>query len=153
MLPLPSIPIYSHVYYIYHKLMTSTKLGPPLVRAATGEELTAEELGGAKVHCSISGCTDYHTYSEEEAMKVMRNVIASLNLSPAQRKCIPEEPPLYGDTSEEFSKLIPTSPDAEWPIVHVSSDYMYCKYDINLFPRPLPVFQCASLKNWEWSAR
>ena len=44
--------------------------GPPLVRAATGEVLTAEELGGARVHCSISGCTDYHTHSEEEAMKV-----------------------------------------------------------------------------------
>lgn len=46
--------------------------GPPLVRAATGEVLTAEELGGATVHCGISGCTDYHTNSEEEAMQVRK---------------------------------------------------------------------------------
>ena len=46
--------------------------GPPLVRAATGEVLTAEELGGATVHCGISGCTDYHTNSEEEAMLVRK---------------------------------------------------------------------------------
>ena len=90
-----------------------------MVRAATGEVLTAEELGGAKVHCSISGCTDYHTHSEEEAMQVTRSIVASLNLTPAKKRRVPEEPPLYGDTSEEFSKLLPTTLETEWPVYHV----------------------------------
>ena len=94
--------------------------GPPLVRAATGEVLTAEELGGAKVHCSISGCTDHHTFSEEEAMKVTRSVVASLNLTAANSKCGPVEPPLYEDTDQEFSKLIPTTLQGDWPTYHVS---------------------------------
>ena len=95
--------------------------GPPLVRAATGEVLTAEELGGAKVHCSISGCTDYHTHSEEEAMGVARGIVASLNLTPAERRGLsPVEDPLYRDSNEEFSKLLPTSLEGKWPMHHVS---------------------------------
>lgn len=95
--------------------------GPPLVRAATGEVLTAEELGGAKVHCSISGCTDYHTFSEEEAMDVTRSIVATLNLKVAgERGRVSTEPPLYSDTSEEFAKLLPTSPDSQLPVYHVS---------------------------------
>ena len=95
--------------------------GPPLVRAATGEVLTAEELGGAKVHCSISGCTDYHTHSEEEAMEVTRSIVATLNLTPAESRRGDVEPPLYSDTSEEFSKILPTTPESEWPVYHVSN--------------------------------
>ena len=61
--------------------------GPPLVRAATGEVLTAEELGGATVHCSISGCTDYHTHSEEEAMKVTRLYIRDSYIEISFSRC------------------------------------------------------------------
>ena len=94
--------------------------GPPLVKAATGEVLTEEELGGATVHCSISGCTDHHTHSEEEALQVTRSIVSSLNLEPAQSRCGQEEVPLYDNTNEEFAKLLPTSPEGEWPIYHVS---------------------------------
>ena len=38
--------------------------GPPLVEAATGEKVTAEELGGATLHCSVSGCADYFAADE-----------------------------------------------------------------------------------------
>lgn len=52
--------------------------GPPLVKAATGEEVTAEELGGAKVHTEISGVADYLAKSEIHALSIARSCIASL---------------------------------------------------------------------------
>ena len=49
------------------------------LQAATGEEIGAEELGGADVHCGISGCTDHYAASEEEGMAITRSIVASLN--------------------------------------------------------------------------
>lgn len=53
--------------------------GPPLVKAATGEEVSAEDLGGAIVHTSISGVSDHFANDEEEAFVITRNIIESLN--------------------------------------------------------------------------
>ena len=53
--------------------------GPPLVKAATGEEVSAEELGGAKVHTSQSGVADHFAEDEEEALEITRNIIENLN--------------------------------------------------------------------------
>lgn len=53
--------------------------GPPLVKAATGEVVTAEELGGADVHCKISGVADHYANDEEHAFKIARNSVANLN--------------------------------------------------------------------------
>jgi 3-methylcrotonyl-CoA carboxylase beta subunit len=53
--------------------------GPPLVKAATGEEVTAEELGGADVHCRISGVADYYAENDEHALQMARNIVANLN--------------------------------------------------------------------------
>ncbi len=53
--------------------------GPPLVKAATGEEVTAEELGGAVVHTSKSGVADHFAESEEEGLEMVRNVVETLN--------------------------------------------------------------------------
>jgi len=50
--------------------------GPPLVKAATGEEITAEELGGADVHSRISGVVDYVANSEEEALQLARRLMS-----------------------------------------------------------------------------
>ncbi len=52
--------------------------GPPLVKAATGEEVTAEELGGADVHCRISGVADYYANDDQHALQLARQVIANL---------------------------------------------------------------------------
>ena len=46
--------------------------GPPLVKAATGEEVTAEELGGADVHTRISGVADHFAQNDEHAMEIVR---------------------------------------------------------------------------------
>src|SRR5258705_7024850 len=53
--------------------------GPPLVKAATGEEVTPEELGGAEVHSRVSGVTDHMAGNEEEALAIVRNIVANLN--------------------------------------------------------------------------
>ena len=54
--------------------------GPPLVKAATGEVVTAENLGGADVHCSQSGVADYYANNDEHALRLTRDIIKNLNL-------------------------------------------------------------------------
>lgn len=54
--------------------------GPPLVKAATGEVVSAEELGGADVHCSTSGVTDHLALDEPHALQIGRQVEASCQL-------------------------------------------------------------------------
>ena len=52
--------------------------GPPLVRAATGEEVTAEELGGAEVHCRESGVSDYFAADDADAIRIVRGILECL---------------------------------------------------------------------------
>jgi 3-methylcrotonyl-CoA carboxylase beta subunit len=56
--------------------------GPPLVKAATGEEVSAEDLGGAVVHTSKSGVADHFAENEEEALAKCRDIVATLNYQP-----------------------------------------------------------------------
>jgi 3-methylcrotonyl-CoA carboxylase beta subunit len=58
--------------------------GPPLVKAATGEVVTAEELGGGEVHTRISGVADHLAENDEHALQIVRDIVATL----------PESPPL-----------------------------------------------------------
>jgi len=53
--------------------------GPPLVKAATGEEVTAEELGGADVHTRLSGVADYYAEDDEQALEMCRTIVSTLN--------------------------------------------------------------------------
>ena len=53
--------------------------GPPLVKAATGEEVTAEELGGGEMHSRISGVTDHLASTEASALQVARHIVSNLN--------------------------------------------------------------------------
>ncbi len=54
--------------------------GPPLVKAATGEEVTDEELGGADVHCKISGVSDHYAQNDEHALDITRNIVENFGL-------------------------------------------------------------------------
>lgn len=63
--------------------------GPPLVKAATGEEVSAEDLGGAIVHTQKSGVADHFAENEEEALSKCRDIIASLNYHPTHPGKIP----------------------------------------------------------------
>src|ERR687894_826096 len=53
--------------------------GPPLVKAATGEEVTAEELGGADVHTRLSGVADYFAEDDDHAVYQARTIVSTLN--------------------------------------------------------------------------
>jgi 3-methylcrotonyl-CoA carboxylase beta subunit/propionyl-CoA carboxylase len=53
--------------------------GPPLVKAATGEEVTAEELGGADVHTRLSGVADYFAEDDDHALQLARTIVSTLN--------------------------------------------------------------------------
>lgn len=80
--------------------------GPPLVKAATGEEVSAEELGGADVHCRISGVTDHYALNDEHAIQMVRNIAGNLN-RPVKRELDMSEPedPYYDP--EELYGIIP----------------------------------------------
>ncbi|HEY7833152.1 MAG TPA: carboxyl transferase domain-containing protein [Ktedonobacterales bacterium] len=70
--------------------------GPPLVKAATGEEVSAEDLGGADVHSRTSGVTDHYALNDEHALAIVRSIVSHLN----RRKYLPwelrePEPPRY----------------------------------------------------------
>jgi len=80
--------------------------GPPLVKAATGEVVTAEELGGADVHTRISGVADHLAEDDAHALEIARDIVA--HLGPAQRATVEyatPEPPRY-DPAEIYG-LIP----------------------------------------------
>jgi acetyl-CoA carboxylase carboxyltransferase component len=68
--------------------------GPPLVKAATGEEVTAEELGGADVHTRLSGVADYLAEDDEHALQIVRTIVSTLNTvkMPPADVAPPEEP-------------------------------------------------------------
>src|SRR5689334_13814283 len=53
--------------------------GPPLVKAATGETVSAEELGGAEVHTRQSGVADHYALNDDHALDIVRNIVANLN--------------------------------------------------------------------------
>jgi 3-methylcrotonyl-CoA carboxylase beta subunit len=59
--------------------------GPPLVKSATGEEVTAENLGGADLHTRESGVADHFAEDEPEALRMVRNVVENLNVKPKHR--------------------------------------------------------------------
>ena len=74
--------------------------GPPLVKAATGEEVSAEELGGAMVHTTISGVADHLAEDDHHALRICRNLFESFPKPVRQELDVaePEEP--YYDEEE-----------------------------------------------------
>ncbi|ENF8746865.1 methylcrotonoyl-CoA carboxylase [Vibrio fluvialis] len=76
------IPAMADVSIIVKQQGTIFLAGPPLVKAATGEVVTDEELGGADVHCKKSGVADYYADDDAHALALARQAIASTNQSP-----------------------------------------------------------------------
>jgi acetyl-CoA carboxylase carboxyltransferase component len=83
--------------------------GPPLVKAATGQDVTAEELGGADVHTRRSGVADHYATSDEHALAIVREIIRNLDPPlPSPWELAPPEAPsldpgdLYGLVPEDF---------------------------------------------------
>ena len=81
--------------------------GPPLVRAATGEVVDAEALGGGDVHTKISGVADHLAQDDGHALEIARRAVAHLNATPRRDAPAVERPPAYDPS--ELVGLIPTS--------------------------------------------
>lgn len=92
--------------------------GPPLVKAATGEVVTAEELGGGRVHSETSGVTDHLAENDEHALEIARSIVSTVGggpVQPLQRKA--PEPPLY--PPEEIYGILPKDPKAQYDVREV----------------------------------
>ncbi len=84
--------------------------GPPLVKAATGENVTAEELGGAELHCRVSGVTDYLAENDRDALEIARSIFTHLTPNagpPLYQRGVQTNPSLNPD---EILGIIPQNP-------------------------------------------
>ncbi|HEX9390221.1 MAG TPA: carboxyl transferase domain-containing protein [Usitatibacteraceae bacterium] len=92
--------------------------GPPLVKAATGEVVTAEELGGGDVHSRTSGVTDHLAENDKHALGIAREIVSHLNrkkISPVAMRAVEE--PRYA--AEELYGIIPKDPRQPFDIREV----------------------------------
>ncbi|WP_247831052.1 carboxyl transferase domain-containing protein [Bradyrhizobium sp. 200] len=87
--------------------------GPPVVKAATGETVSVEELGGAHMHTSVSGTSDYFAHSEMHAIAIARDIVARFNrVTKASINRVAPEPPAY-DASELYG-ILPRDPRVQF---------------------------------------
>ncbi|OMJ23332.1 Methylcrotonoyl-CoA carboxylase beta chain, mitochondrial [Smittium culicis] len=79
--------------------------GPPLVKAATGEVVLAEDLGGADLHCRRSGVTDHYAQNDEHALAIARNIVSTLNIKKSVSLDVTDPmEPLY--SSDDFGGIV-----------------------------------------------
>lgn len=89
--------------------------GPPLVRAATGEEVTAEELGGADVHTRTSGVVDHFARDDLHALQLARQAVARTNrVKKVDLELAPARPPKYA--IEEIYGIVPKNLRQPWDV-------------------------------------
>lgn len=105
------VPAMSDETVIVRKQGTIFIGGPPLVKAATGEEVSDEDLGGADVHCRISGVSDYYAQNDGHALSIARNIVETLDPPQKFRLNVqqPEDPhydpeELYGIIPQDLKK-------------------------------------------------
>jgi 3-methylcrotonyl-CoA carboxylase beta subunit len=103
------VPAMSDESIIVRKQGTIFLGGPPLVKAATGETVSAEDLGGAEVHTRRSGVADHFALNDEHALEIVRSIVANLNT--VKRVDIPvnpsPQPPAYD--AAELDGVVPAS--------------------------------------------
>uniref|UniRef100_A0A1B6IN67 Probable methylcrotonoyl-CoA carboxylase beta chain, mitochondrial n=1 Tax=Homalodisca liturata TaxID=320908 RepID=A0A1B6IN67_9HEMI len=106
------VPSMADESVIVSKQGTIFLAGPPLVRAATGEIVSAEDLGGADLHCGVSGVTDHYAVDDKHALKITQTIISRLNankIKPIATRNEPEPPifpadQLYGIVGANLKK-------------------------------------------------
>ena len=92
--------------------------GPPLVKAATGEIITAEELGGADTHGRRSGVVDHVAEDDDDALAIVRRIVANLNTTkPLEMTLAEPEPPAFDP--EELYGVVPTDVRAPYDVREV----------------------------------
>ena len=91
--------------------------GPPLVRAATGEEVTAEELGGGEVHTRISGVSDHLAEDDADGIRLAREAMAHIPVPPPAVTPAPVEPP--AEDPEDLYGILPQDPRRPYDVREV----------------------------------
>ena len=112
------VPAMADVSIIVRNQGTIFLAGPPLVKAATGEEVSAEDLGGGDVHTRLSGVADYLAEDDAHALALARQAVAGLNLArPAGPRLETPEDPAYDP--EEILGVAPASLSTPYDIREV----------------------------------
>ena len=92
--------------------------GPPLVKAATGEQVSVEALGGADVHTRVSGVADHFAEDDAHALAIARRIVAHLNRPKrVELEVAPPRPPLY--PVEELHGIVPADPRVQFDVREV----------------------------------
>jgi len=100
------VPAMSDESIIVKEQGTIFLAGPPLVKAATGEVVTAEDLGGADVHCRTSGVADHYAQNDHHALEIARNIVGNLNrVKPVTMNIQPIVEPAYD--AQEIYGVVP----------------------------------------------
>jgi 3-methylcrotonyl-CoA carboxylase beta subunit len=112
------VPAMSDESIIVRKQGTIFLAGPPLVKAATGEVVTAEDLGGGDVHARLSGVVDHYATDDTHALAILRRIVGTLNTvkQPGIDLAEPVEPAY---TSTELETLVPTDVKKQYDIREV----------------------------------
>jgi len=112
------VPAMSDEVVIVAKQGTVFLAGPPLVKAATGEVVSAEELGGAEVHCRYSGVADHYARNDEHALALVRRAVANLNrVKRPELALSPPLDPLY--PAPDLYGIIPCEPRKPYDVREV----------------------------------
>jgi geranyl-CoA carboxylase beta subunit len=108
--------------------------GPPLLRAATGEIASSEELGGAAMHASVSGTGEYLAESDADGIRIAREIMARLPRSAAALPDRPPAPPRYAPS--ELSGVVPPDPkrfyDVREIIARIADDSQFLEFSAEL---------------------
>jgi 3-methylcrotonyl-CoA carboxylase beta subunit len=91
--------------------------GPPLVKAATGEDVTPEELGGADLHTRLSGVSDHLAENDEDALEICRSIVSTFPRPAMRRQESEIEEPLY--PASDLYGLIPSNPRKSFEVREV----------------------------------
>jgi len=109
------VPAMSDQTIIVREQGTIFLAGPPLVKAATGEEVSAEELGGGDTHTRLSGVADHLADNDEHALELARNIVAGLNAEkPASVIHREIREPLY--SPQELNGIVPADPRTPYDV-------------------------------------
>lgn len=112
------IPAMSDESVIVRNQGTIFLAGPPLVKAATGEVITAEDLGGGDLHARRSGVVDHLAVNDEHALTIVRDIVGTLNdPSPSDLKIVAPEPPAFDP--QELYGIIPSDVRAPYDVHEV----------------------------------
>jgi 3-methylcrotonyl-CoA carboxylase beta subunit len=102
------VPAMSDESIIVRRQGTIFLAGPPLVKAATGEIISAEDLGGADVHTRLSGVADHYALNDRHALDIARNIVGNLN-TVKRMDIATREPRLPAYAMDEIDGCVPGS--------------------------------------------